>query len=202
MSVGTIPQLPVYASQAGFRRWSVAEYHRFIELGILNEYDRVELLEGNVVNKMAHNPPHDAAVQKLTKRFVRLAPEGWEARIQLAVTLVDSEPEPDAVLASGDESAFNSHHPTAPEIGLVVEVSDSSLSIDRRDKGRIYSHANLPIYWIVNIVDRQIEVYTDPRPNDAIPSYGSRVDYKSGDAVPFILDGNLIAQILVNDILG
>jgi len=189
-------------SYGGFRLWTVAEYHRFIEEGILKEIDRVELLEGYVVKKLAHSLPHDATVQKLNKRLVRLAPAGWEVRIQSAVTLTDSEPEPDAVLASGDESAFDTQHPTASEIGLVLEVSDSSLTIDRKDKGRIYSCANLPIYWIVNVVERQIEVYTDPRPSDPVPAYATRTDYMPGDSVPLILDGTVIAQIPVSDILA
>jgi Uma2 family endonuclease len=181
---------------------TVAHYHRLIELGILTEDDRVELLEGNLVVKMAHDPPHDVAVQRLTKRLVRLAPPGWEVRIQSAITLADSEPEPDAVLARGDESTFAHRHPQPTDIGLIVEVSSSSLSIDRADKGRIYSQAGLPIYWIVNVIDRQIEVYTDPQPTDPEPKYATRSDYHLGDTVALTLDGSLIANFPVSELLG
>lgn len=202
MSVVTQLNPPAYAAHAGFRRWSVDEYHRFIELGILNEDDRVELLDGNVVLKMAHNPPHDISVQKLTKRLVRVAPEGWEVRIQLAITLAESEPEPDAVLARGPEDTFSTRHPHAPDIGLVVEVSASSLPIDRSDKGRIYAQAQLPIYWIINVEERQIEVYTDPKSSDPIPAYAARIDYKVGESVPLVLDGKLVASIPVSELMG
>lgn len=202
MSVGTGPHPPAYAAHAGFHRWSVDEYHRFIELGILTEDDRVELLEGHVVNKMAHNPPHDVAVQRLTKRLVRSAPTGWEVRIQSAITLTDSEPEPDAVVARGDDSTFARRHPYTSDIGLVVEVADSSLQIDRQDKRRIYAEAGLPVYWIVNVIDRQVEVYTNPQTSATTPDYNTRVDYKSGDSVPFVLDGQVVAQFPVDDLIG
>lgn len=202
MSTGTAPAMPLYAAQAGLHRWSVADYHRFIELGILTEDDRVELLEGNVVTKMAHNPPHDVAVQRLTKRLVRLAPTGWEVRIQSAITLADSEPEPDGVVARGDESTFAHRHPQPADIGLVVEVSSSSLQIDRTDKGRIYAQAGLPIYWIINVVDRQIEVYTNPQSVGSSPNYATRTDYHSGALVPLVLDTRPIAQLPVDELLG
>jgi hypothetical protein len=202
MSVGTAPPTPAYAAYAGLHRWSVADYHRFIELGILTEDDRVELLEGNVVNKMPRNPPHDVALQRLTKRLVRLAPLGWETRIQSAITLSDSEPEPDAVLARGDENTYAQRHPHPPDIGLAVEVSASSLTIDRVDKGRIYAHAALPVYWVINVMDSQIEVYTDPRPLDPIPNYATRTDYQIGDSVPLILDGQQLALLSVVELIG
>jgi Uma2 family endonuclease len=202
MSVGTAPSAPAYAAYAGLHRWSVADYHRFIELGILTEDDRVELLEGNVVNKMPRNPPHDVAVQRLNNRLVRMNLAGWETRIQSAITLSDSEPEPDAVLARGDESTYARRHPQPGEIGLVVEVSASSLLIDRVDKGRIYAHAGLPVYWIINVIDCQVEVYTDPRPFDPIPNYAARTDYRIGDSVPLVLDGRQIPQLPVAELVA
>ena len=203
MSVGTGPQTPpAYAAQAGFHRWSVNDYHRFIELGILGEDDCVEFLEGFVVNKTVHNPPHDVSVQKLTKRLVRFAPPGWEVRIQSAITLINSEPEPDAVMARGDESTFVRRNPHAPDIGLIVEVADSSLQIDREDNGRIYAEAGLPMYWIINVIDRQVEVYTDPRPSIPAPKYATRVDYKAGDLIPLVLAGQVIVHFAVDELMG
>jgi Uncharacterized protein conserved in cyanobacteria len=202
MSVGTGPQPPAYAAQAGFHRWSIDEYHRFIELGILTEHDRVELLEGHVVNKMAHNPPHDVAVQRLNNRLVRLNLSGWETRIQSAITLAQSEPEPDAVVARGNESTYTNRHPHAQDIGLVVEVADSSLQIDREDKCRIYAEAGLPVYWIVNVNDRQVEVYTDPQSAATVRAYATRTDYRSGNSVPLVLDGQVVARFPVDDLIG
>jgi hypothetical protein len=84
----------------------------------------------------------------------------------------------------------------------VAEVSDSSLAFDQIDKCRSYARANLPIYWILNLVDRQVEVYTDPRPADPVPSYATRTDYRPGDSVPLVLDGHAVAQTPVDDLLG
>jgi Putative restriction endonuclease len=84
----------------------------------------------------------------------------------------------------------------------VIEVADASLFFDRSDMGRIYARADLHPYWIINLVDRQVEVYTDPRPNDPVPVYGTRTDYRSGEAVPRILDGRPVVELAVNDLLG
>ena len=89
-----------YMAQSSFRRFTLAEYHKMIEAGVLLDGEPYELLEGHLVHKMSRGTPHDSAIQVLTKRFVRLAPAGWEPRGQSAVTLVNnSEPEPDFVLA-------------------------------------------------------------------------------------------------------
>jgi Uma2 family endonuclease len=185
-----------------FHRYSVATYQHLTRLGVFTEDDNVELIDGYVLNKMAHNPPHDVAVQWLTKRLVRLARPGWEVRIQLAATLANSEPEPDAVFARGDENTFATRHPGRADIGLVFEVSATSLDFDRLDKGRIYAQAAIPTYWVINVIDRQVEVYTDPRPADPVPSYATQTDYKAGDSVPLLLDGQTVAQIPVNDLLS
>ena len=83
----------------------------------------------------------------------------------------------------------------------MIEVADSSLAGDRVDKGRIYGRAGIVCYWIVNLQDGQIEVYTSPSGPTASPGYGQRQDYRPGDAVPFLLDGALIANIPVAELL-
>src|ERR1051325_6798034 len=100
-----------------FRRFTVDEYHRMIESGILTDEDKVELLEGYVVEKMPRNPPHDVVIQRLNKRLTRLSLADWEVRIQSAITLSDSEPEPDVVLARGDDHTFANRHPNPAELG-------------------------------------------------------------------------------------
>jgi Uma2 family endonuclease len=83
----------------------------------------------------------------------------------------------------------------------VIEVAYTSLVIDRTDKGRIYASAGIPIYWIVNIQDRQIEVYSSPSGRTASPSYAQRQDYKVNDVIPLVLDGTPIASFPVKDLL-
>src|SRR5262245_53367242 len=104
------------------RKFSVEEYHRMIQAGILTEDDPVELLEGWVVPKMPHNPPHDGIVD-LAREVIRgKLPAGWRVRVQSAITTPDSEPEPGLVVAPGPASRYFDHHPGPSEIALVVEV--------------------------------------------------------------------------------
>jgi Uma2 family endonuclease len=172
-----------------------------IDAGILTEDDPVELLEGWIVAKMPHNPPHDGTIQRINKRMGRRLPLGWDLRIQSAMTTGDSEPEPDIAVVRGDETTHDHKFPQADDIGCLIEVADSSLSRDRQEKGRLYSRAGLPYYWIVNLVDRWIEVYTDPEANAAPPRYRTRTDYLPGETIPLVLDGQVVVSLPVADIL-
>lgn len=193
--------LPLQAQMAGLYRFSVAKYHKLIEIGILTEDDDLELLDGYLVHKMSRNPPHDAAIQKIQKRLFRILPPDWDLRIQSAVTLSRSEPEPDLAVVRGDETHYLANHPGPADLGLVIEVSDSTLDADRIDKGRIYAEAAIACYWIVNLVDRQVEVYTLPSGATAAPAFAHRQDYPLGTDVPLLLDGKAIAVIPVRDLL-
>jgi Uma2 family endonuclease len=186
---------------AGFRRFSVPEYHRLIQLGILTEDDNLELLEGYLVHKMSRNPPHDATLQLLQDALPRALPAAWCLRIQSAITLADSEPEPDGAVVRGNARTYSAHHPTRPDIGIIIEAAESTLAADRIDKSRIYARAGIISYWIINLKDRQIEVYTAPSGPTAAPGYGQRTDYRAGDQVPLVLDGTTTATIAVQDLL-
>lgn len=193
--------LPLQAQMAGLYRFSVAQYHKMIEIGVLTEDDNLELLDGYLVHKMSRNPPHDACLQLIQEMLPRLLPVGWCLRMQSAITLSRSEPEPDAAIVHGNARTYATHHPTLPDIGMVIEVADSTLDSDRADKGRIYAEAGIAYYWIVNLVDRQIEVYTLPSGATATPAFGQRQDYRSGDALPLLLDASVVGNILVHDLL-
>ena len=106
---------------AGLRRFSLTEYHRLIELGILTENDNIELLDGYLVQEMSRSPLRSAAIQKGTKKWLRLLPPGWDLRAQSAITLTESEPEPDFAIVQGDESLYVNRHPFAADVGLVIE---------------------------------------------------------------------------------
>ncbi len=186
---------------AGFRRLTVAQYHKMLDAGILMEGERVELLEGYLVEKHVRNPPHDGAVTRLINRLPRHIPAGWVARFQCAVTFTESEPEPDGAIVRGDLTTYDSRHPAPGDFGIVIEVSDSSLAFDRREKGRIYARAGIPVYWVVNVADRQVEVYTDPQPAAAPPAYAARTDYLPGQDVPIVLDGRIVAAVPAADLL-
>jgi Uma2 family endonuclease len=189
-----MPPLPI-------RRFSVAEYHRMIQAGILTEDDPVELLEGWIVAKMPHNPPHDGTIQLMNRRLGRRLPAGWDVRVQSAMTTSDSEPEPDLVVARGDETTYLHSHPGPADVGLVIEVADSMLSRDRQEKARLYARTGLKCYWIVNLVDGWIEVYTDPDASAATPAYRTRTDYRRADQIPLVLDGQTVATLPVAELL-
>jgi Uma2 family endonuclease len=200
MSTGTV-QPATYGRDASFPRFSVSRYQRMIESGVLTPDDRVELLENYVVLKMPANPPHDGTIQVISKRVGRRLPAGWDYRVQSSIVLSDSQPEPDIAIVRGDETAYLSHHPTAADSGLIIEVADSSLLRDQRDKTRIYARAGIPVYWIVNLVDRRVEVYTQPSGPTAVPAYGAFQTFQPSDTVPLVLDGTTVGNVPATDLL-
>jgi Uma2 family endonuclease len=182
-------------------RFSVEHYHRMIEAGILDEDDKVELLEGYLVLRPYQTPRHNTVIRVVHKALADMLPAGWDIRILSAVTLPDSEPEPDLAVVRGDERSYFRHHPGPSEIGLLVEVADYPLARDREDKARIYARAGIAIYWIDNLVDRQVEVMTVPSGPSAAPAYGQRQVHTPGADVPVILDGKALGSVLVRDLL-
>lgn len=195
------PAQTALAAMSTFRRISVAEYQQLIRIGFLTTDDRVELIDGYMVNKMPQNDPHASTVGRLTEDLVRLVPVGWRVRVQLPITLANSEPEPDAAVVRGDRRTFDHRRPTGPDFGVVVEVADSSLRFDRVIKLPLYAAAGIPVYWIVNLIDSRIEVYTDPDPAADPPAYRTRTDYAPGQAVPLVLNGQTVTAIPVADLL-
>jgi Uma2 family endonuclease len=190
-----------YGFDASIARFSVARYQRMIETGILTSEDKVELLENYVVLKMLRNPRHDGTIQLVDETLGPTIPRGWRLRIQLTVVLADSQPEPDFSVVRGDARTYMARHPGPADVGLLIEVGDTSLLRDQRDKTRIYARGGIACYWIVNLVDGRIEVYTQPSGQTAVPSYSSFQMYQAGDAIPLILDGATVATIPVADLL-
>lgn len=190
----------------GFSRWrwlrqfTVEEYHKLIAGGILTPDDRVELLEGYVVDKMPQDTPHGGTLTRLSVRVSRRLPDGWVWRTQQPITLPTGEPEPDFAVVRGDETSFDARHPDPADLGIVFEVADSSLVKDRRDKGRAYARVGIPVYWVLNVADRVVEVYTDPDPTADPPAYRARTDYPAGQDVPLVLDGVTVAVLPVADL--
>ncbi len=197
----TLPQ-PTFLAYATFRRFTVDQYHTMIRTGVFTDGEPYELLEGFVVQKMARGTRHDFAIQAMTKRFVRLLPAGWDLRAQCAVTFPESEPEPDFAVVRGDETTYRARHPGAAETGLLVEVSDSSLAIDRTDKARIYARNGVPVYWVVNVPESKIEVFSVPSGPGAAPGYGQHDVYPVGATVPVELDGKAVGTIAVADVFA
>jgi Uma2 family endonuclease len=194
-------QLPLRGLLAGFRKFSIDEYHKLIEIGLLTENDNLELLEGYLVLKMSRNPPHDGTIDLVREVLFRLIPLGWMLRVQQAITLADSEPEPDFAIVRGNSRSFLQRHPLTDEIAVCIEVSESTLESDQIDKGRIYARAGIPIYWIVNLMDRRIEVYSIPNSASLHPEYTQRQYFGLQNSVPLMINQQIIANIPVVDLL-
>jgi Uma2 family endonuclease len=202
MSLSTASLPGIFAVPPGpVRKFTVNEYHRMIQAAILTEEDPVELLEGWIVPKMPRNPLHDCTIQIIHEVLRSHLPGNWQLRIQSAITTTDSEPEPDLVLVPGPITRFRDHHPGPPEIALIIEVADTSLRYDRRKKGRAYAQAGITCYWIVNLIDRQVEVYTNPTGPKARPIFRKHREYDLTDSVPLVINGNQLALIPVRELL-
>jgi Uma2 family endonuclease len=186
------PPFPVH-------RFTVEDYHRLVETGLLDEDARVELIEGWIVPKMTHSPLHDATLHAVQKLLSRLVSAKWEVRVQPAVVTPDSEPEPDIAVVQGPVSRYRDHHPTAGEISLIVEVADSSVAKDRR-KASLYSSIEVPVYWIVNLQERCLEVREQP--DELSRSYASTRTLRLGEAVNLIIGDQLVANIAVSDLIS
>jgi Uma2 family endonuclease len=197
----TPTRTPWPMAPAPVRRFTVDEYHQLIQIGMMSGDEQVELLEGWITQKTAHNPPHDATVGKISRRLAGILPNDWIVRVQSAITTADSEPEPDHVVAPGPDDRYADHHPGPGEIALVIEVADSTLARDRGQRLRLYARAGIECYWIVNLIDRQIETYTDPTGPGATPQYRNHKDHGPGDAVPVSVNGRSLGTIPVVDLL-
>jgi Uma2 family endonuclease len=141
-----------YGRDASIARFSVERYQKMIEAGILTAADQVELLENYVVLKMPRSPLRDGTIDLVKAALAALIPAGWLLRIQQTIALVDSQPEPDCAIVRGDPRSYLLRHPGSADAGLIIELADSSLLRDQRDKTRIYARAGIPCYWIINLV--------------------------------------------------
>jgi len=145
------------------RRWTRVEYDKLIDTGFLGPGDKVELLGGQLCVSEPQNSPHARAISLGLETLQKALAPGWHVRVD-----PESEPEPDLAVVSGGPRDYVDH-PSRP--ALVVEVADSSLAFDREHKGSLYARARLPEYWIVNLVDRVLEVNREPG-LDAGAQYG------------------------------
>jgi Uma2 family endonuclease len=143
--------------------WSIADYHQMIEAGVLDEDDRVELLEGKIVCMSPQRPFHAASVQRSSRLLFKLLGDRAYIRTQLPVTLGnDSEPEPDIAVVRFDGNEYSFRHPEAPDIYLLIEVADWTISKDRKQKARIYGKNQVLEYWILDLQKRQVYIFRHP----------------------------------------
>jgi len=148
------------------RRIAVDDYYRMGEVGIFRPDERVELLNGRIVEMPPIGPRHSYAVAALNAKLTILLGDRAITFCQGPVRLGRfSEPEPDIVVARGPRERYLDAHPAPADVLLVIEVSDATLRYDRGEKQKAYATAMIPEYWIVDLRHRRIDVYTDPNGN-------------------------------------
>jgi Uma2 family endonuclease len=145
----------------GQLRWTRHEYERLIDHGFLDEDDPIELLDGLLLVKEPQHSPHRTAVLLVAKALERAFGDGWFVQTQSPIILDDrSEPEPDICVVRGSPRDYVDSHPTRPV--LIVEVAQSGLRRARGRKATVYARARIADYWIVNLIDRVLEVHREP----------------------------------------
>jgi Uma2 family endonuclease len=159
-------------------RFSVKEYYRMAETGVLRPDARVELLNGEIIDMSPIGPFHGGLVKRLSRIFNLKAKGRWIVSTQDPLRLDDhSEPEPDVMLLKPAADDYVSQHPQPDDVFLLIEVADSTLDYDQTEKLPAYGRAGIAEVWIVNLNDLTIEIYREPH----FTGYGSKTVARAGD---------------------
>ncbi|MFY0685965.1 MAG: Uma2 family endonuclease [Cyclobacteriaceae bacterium] len=145
---------------------SVDDYYKMAEVGILNQDDRVELINGEIIEMSPIGSKHAATVDKISSVLRAIIKNTMILRVQNPIRLNNqNEPEPDISLLKYKEDFYSEQHPTSSDVSIVIEVSDSTLSYDSEVKSVLYASHDIPEYWIVDIENGSIKVLSDPNNN-------------------------------------
>ncbi|WNZ47449.1 Uma2 family endonuclease [Leptolyngbya boryana CZ1] len=157
------------------KRFTIEEYHRLTELGFFQEDDHIELIRGQLIHMAAKGKAHETCNRKLLRELPRLLGDRATLQNQSPITLPnDGEPEPDFAIVQNRPDDYLSGHPRPEDILLVIEISDSSLTYDQETKLKMYAEDKIQNYWIFNLLDRVLEMYSEPyRKSDS--EFGYRV---------------------------
>lgn len=180
-------------------RMSVRRYHELTLAGAFTEHDSVELLDGVVTEKRSKNPPHRIANRRCDLALSKIVPAGWHVQNHEPITLQNSEPEPDVAVIRGELSDYADRHPQIGDIALVVEVADTTLVTDRF-KAHLYALAGIPVYWLVTLPERVIEVRESPQATAGPAAYSRLTQYSAADQIPVVIGGQTVAYLSVNDL--
>ncbi len=184
-------------------RVTVAEYHRMAESGIFGPEPRLELLEGVIVDKMTKNPPHNLTCDLVQHLFTSLMPVGFYISMGTSMTIEEreGEPEPDALVLRGKPRDYAGKRRTPSDAAMLIEVSDTSYNYDRFAKWAAYAAARVPVYWIVDLNRRRLEVHSEPEGAGETAYYAQTRIHNEDHEVPLILDGRELARFAVREIL-
>lgn len=179
------------------RRFSVADYYQMLATGILTENDRVELLDGEVYEMCPIDPIHAAQVDRLTRLLTKSCGEEIIVRVQNPIRLDGyNEPQPDLALVRWQDDFYATDHPTPADVLIAIEVANTSLAADRKEKLPRYAQAGIPEVWLVNIGRRVVEQYSQPL-ND---SYATLRIVSSGQIITAQTVAGL--ELLIDHIFG
>jgi Uma2 family endonuclease len=149
--------------QINRKHFTIDEYHKLAETGIIKPTDRVELIEGDIITMSPIKSKHAGIVDAIAEFLIHTLYRKATIKIQNPMSIGNnSEPEPDIIIAKHKQDHYRSAHPTPEEVYLLIEVADSSLAYDQSIKAPLYAKAGIPEYWIINIIDEQIEIYREP----------------------------------------
>jgi Uma2 family endonuclease len=189
-----VPPMAVY-------RFTAEQFRRMIRAGTFAD-ERVELIDGWIVPKMTKHRPHVIAQLRTFEALRTAVPAGWHVEQEAPLTLSDlSTPEPDVMVVRGVAEDYPKDPPTAADVAVVVEVADASLRGHRRGTLVLYAAAGIAASWLVNITERQVEVYTDPTGPSQKPTSRRRAGFRPDDALPLVLDGAEVARIGASEFL-
>jgi len=175
---------------------TVEEYERMAAAGVLDD-PRVELINGYLAKKMGKNPPHIWAVDAIIEALRATLPHMW-CRKEDPVWIPDfDELEPDVAVVRGNRDDYRSRIPEPKDVVLLVEVAERTLDRDRGEKRRAYAGGGILDYWIINLVARQVEVYSNPAAGD----YRSLQVFKLGDEIPVLIEGVEVGRVSASDVL-
>ena len=161
-------------------RISVDRYEQMIATGVLSEYDRVELIDGDMVNEPWIGPPHSAITARLNKLLVLSVGDSALVSPGGSVRLGDhSVPHPDLLLLGPREDDYWGQRPTAADVLLLVEISDSSLAYDQSTKRSLYARYGVREYWVIDVQGRRVYVYSDP----AVDGYAQVLECTAADTI-------------------
>jgi Uma2 family endonuclease len=183
-------------------RLSVRQFEKMIDAGFFHDDDHVELLGGLLFHKMVKNDPHDFAIDMLGSILNRVLSADWIARQEKSVVLGRFwRPEPDIAVARGPRERYRIQCPRALDIGLLIEVADSTYPTDRGKKWRGYAAARVAVYWVVNLPKRQIEVYSGPSGGGKSAAYRNLMVFAADEAIPLNMDGRELVRFKVSEVL-
>ncbi|MGL5939325.1 MAG: Uma2 family endonuclease [Waterburya sp.] len=160
-------------------KWSIEDWHELVESGVLEDKP-VQLLEGEIIEMSPEGIPHSYTNRNVVK-YLRNLLEGLAEVIQAQpITLDNSEPQPDVTIARLPETIYKQHHPYPEDIYWLIEISNKTLKIDKTKKSKTYARNGIPEYWIIDLINKKLIVYTQPQGD----SYTQVQEFATGTVAP------------------